>query len=198
MKTLTTLEEVRKVLADLVKTKAEGNELGSARGQYCSFECKFGTSTMKSTYYAKNQEDKSDKNPFWGEPITFIKKYEGVHFGDTYTPKAETTNAPTAEYVSLVPNLLFELKGNYYVQVQKHAYSNTICLNGTPLTAEQKEVLDRYKKPYKGREDDVPYKKIRLDHIERMTIRGEVYAINLNASTLTVATTANVAVTANA
>ena len=193
MKSVSTSEFIA-IVRESVRKVGEGSESASIRGQFFSIQY-LVSSVLKNGYYAKNQENKDDKNPYWGRNIYAIKSYipqlgidyatQAIKDGKVLTEKTEEENP----FESIISNLIFRHKesGRYYIQVMKNAYESRLFLDGQPMSDEDKAILDRYKKPYKAQEGlSSEYKKLALDKVLKVTIDGVTYTISNEPNVTTI------------
>ena len=185
MKRVSTSELIN-LLKEAVRKIEDGSETRSIRGQFFTVDYLI-SSVLKNGYYAKNQQDKTDKNPYWGRDIKAIKCYnaqlgtdyakQAIKDGKTLSDKPEEENP----FESIISNLIFRHKtsGRYYIQVMAKAFYDTYYLDGEPMSDADKACLDKYKKPFdptKAKSDD--YKKLCLDKVLFITLGGETYKID--------------------
>ena len=200
MKKVTSSEFIA-IVKEAVRKVSEGSTTSSIRGQFSTvtYLC---SSVLKNGYYAKNQANKDDKNPFWGRDIKAIKSYT-FHIGADYAKQAEKDGKELTEvseeenpYSSIVPNLIFRLKrtGDLYIQVMSKARDSKFYLDGEEMTAEDKATLDRYAKPYKGNGVSDDYKKLNLSKVQDITINGETYTIEDDVTIINLAETESLVV----
>ena len=154
------------------------------RGSFVGVTARYDDA-LKSNFYAKNQTDKTDKNPFWGANVSAEKHYV-INIGAYYeNALAKVGGTPTdnddTPYKSVVNDLVFahKVSGELYLQIIGNAKKSTYYLNGKEMTDAELATLNKYKKPYNPKQGVVnDYKKIKFSRLVEVTIDKVTYRLS--------------------